>query len=233
MNENLPTNDLKEYGIINEDNSFSKKLTDKDIENFLKGNPLVADNDKIRVIFSLSENNSKLNVSLFEREHNLKDILEQSKYKIVYNEMTQIVDEKKLEPQNKVYILDKDKKATVEYDLLKDIDKIQKIVAEKKDVQESNRFKKELIKLQEKLQDKIDKFPEIAKDITEDLNIVSKAINTVDTTSSNDKDLAKKQQKSDVELNVDDPDLYQDANRVREEKKEIGEEQQIKRGFRR
>ena len=37
MDTNLPTNDLKEYGILSEDNTFSKKLSQKDIENFLNG----------------------------------------------------------------------------------------------------------------------------------------------------------------------------------------------------
>lgn len=36
-NSNLPTDDLKKYGIIDENNSFSKKLSEKDVENFLKG----------------------------------------------------------------------------------------------------------------------------------------------------------------------------------------------------
>ena len=34
MNEQLPTSDLKEYGIMSEVNTFSKKLSNKDIENF-------------------------------------------------------------------------------------------------------------------------------------------------------------------------------------------------------
>ena len=29
MNKNLPTNDLKEYGILKEDNTFSSKLSEK------------------------------------------------------------------------------------------------------------------------------------------------------------------------------------------------------------
>ena len=34
---NLPTNELKKYGIVEPDNSFSKKLSAEDIQKFLQG----------------------------------------------------------------------------------------------------------------------------------------------------------------------------------------------------
>ena len=37
QNENLPTEELKKFGIINEDLSFSKKLNADDIQKFLQG----------------------------------------------------------------------------------------------------------------------------------------------------------------------------------------------------
>ena len=49
--ENLPTEELKKFGIINEDLSFSKKLNPDDIQKFLKGYTIVADNDKNRATF--------------------------------------------------------------------------------------------------------------------------------------------------------------------------------------
>ena len=55
QNENLPTEDLKKFGIINEDLSFSKKLNEDDIQKFLKGYTIVADNDKNRATFQLVE----------------------------------------------------------------------------------------------------------------------------------------------------------------------------------
>ena len=95
--------------------------------------------------------------------------------------------------------------------------------------------------LKEFLQDKIDKYPEIAKDIINNLNIVSKEINTVNEVSQNPKQ-AQKQQQSEVRLDVNDPDLYQNANSAREAKsqhedeendQEIEQEQEKRRGFRR
>ena len=44
MNTNtLPTDELKKYGIIENDNSFSKKLNSDDIQKFLHGYTIVAD----------------------------------------------------------------------------------------------------------------------------------------------------------------------------------------------
>ena len=48
-NNNLPTDELKKFGIINEDLSFSKKLSAEDIQKFLKGYTIVADNEKMKV----------------------------------------------------------------------------------------------------------------------------------------------------------------------------------------
>ena len=44
-NNNLPTDQLKKYGIIDQDNTFSKKLSPEDIQRFLQGYTIVADND--------------------------------------------------------------------------------------------------------------------------------------------------------------------------------------------
>lgn len=229
---NLPTEDLKEYGIILDDNSFSKKLSQKDIENFLNGHAIVADNGKDRLIFLLSENNTRLNVNIFERDKSISEIMEQSKNEIVYSQLTEISEKENSEIQKKVFVFDKQTENIREYDLLKDIEKITKIVAEKKEITESNRFKIELLKLQSFLQDKIDKFPEIAKEITNDMNIVSKTISTIDDVTPNENQ-SKKQEKTEIRLNVNDPDLYQDANREREENEEIEQQQEKRRGFRR
>ena len=81
------------------------------------------------------------------------------------------------------------------------------------------------------LQDKIDQFPEIGKEITNDLNIVSKEINSVNSISRNE-NRSQKQEKSNIQLNVNDPDLYEDANRNREEESQEQEEEvQKSRGF--
>ena len=86
QNENLPTEELKKFGIINEDLSFSKKLNTDDIQKFLQGYTIVADNDKNRATFQLTENNTKLKVIFLERDKSLSEILEKSKEKIQYSE---------------------------------------------------------------------------------------------------------------------------------------------------
>ena len=233
MNENLPTSELKEYGIMSNDNTFSKKLSEKDIENFLKGHAMIADNGKDRLIFLLTDNNTRLNVNVYQRDRTIDELVKQSQKEIVYSNLTELTNSKALDIEKKAFIYDQKTKQVTELDLLKDTEKIAAIVAEKKDIQESNRFKNELLKLKGYLQDKIDKFPEIGKEITNNLNIVSKTISTVDDATPNESQ-SQKQQQSKLRLDVNDDDLYQDANRHREEQaQEQEQEQQRHRGFRR
>ena len=235
MNENLPTSELKEYGIMSDDNTFSKKLSEKDIENFLKGHAMIADNGKDRLIFLLTDNNTRLNVNVYQRDRTIDELVKQSQKEIVYSNLTELTNSKALDIEKKAFIYDQKTKQVTELDLLKDTEKIAAIVAEKKDIQESNRFKNELLKLKGYLQDKIDKFPEIGKEITNNLNIVSKTISTVDDATPNESQ-SQKQQQSKLRLDVNDDDLYQDANRHREEQaqeQEQEQEQQRHRGFRR
>ena len=233
MNENLPTSELKEYGIMSEDNTFSKKLSNKNIKNFLKGHAMIADNGKDRLIFLLTDNNKRLNVNIYQRDRTIDELVKQSQKEIVYSELTELTDSKALDIEKKAFIYDQKTKQVTELDLLKDTEKIAAIVAEKKDIQESNRFKNELLKLKGYLQDKIDKFPEIGKEITNNLNIVSKTISTVDDATPNESQ-SQKQQQTKLRLDVNDDDLYQDANRHREEQaQEQEQEQQRHRGFRR
>lgn len=233
MNENLPTSELKEYGIMSDDNTFSKKLSEKDIENFLKGHAMIADNGKDRLIFLLTDNNRRLNVNVYQRDRTIDELVKQSQKEIVYSNLTELTNSKALDIEKKAFIYDQKTKQVTELDLLKDTEKIAAIVAEKKDIQESNRFKNELLKLKGYLQDKIDKFPEIGKEITNNLNIVSKTISSVDDATPNESQ-SQKQQQSKLRLDVNDDDLYQDANRHREEQaQEQEQEQQRHRGFRR
>ena len=237
MDTKLPTNDLKEYGILGEDNNFSKKLSQKDIENFLNGGALVADNGKDRLIFLLTDDNSRLNVNIFKRDKSLDEIVRQSEKEIVYSNITDLNNENKvLDREYKAFVYDNKTKQVTELDMLRDTEKIAAIVAEKKDIQERNRFKNELLKLKGFLQDKIDKFPEIGKEITNNMNIVSKTINTIDDATPNESQ-SKKQEKTDIRLDVNDPDLYQDANQAREQKAQEQEqqvqEQEHRRSFKR
>lgn len=233
--ETLPTNDLKKYGIINEDNTFSKKLNADDILKFMRGYTIVVDNDKNRATFQLVENNSKLKVIFLERDKTLSEILENSKDKVEYstiNELSQSGNQ--LNFEKKAFVFDKESNKIVEFDLIKNATELTAIIADKKDALEINRYKTELLKLKSFLQDKIDQFPEMAKEITNDLNIVSKEINTVNGISQNANN-SHKQEKSNIQLNVNDPDIYQDANRIREDNQDEEQEQEVakSRGFRR
>ena len=244
MNTNpLPTDDLKKFGIIEADNSFSKRLNANDIIEFMQGKILVADNEKDRITFQLTDNNSKLEVKVYQMEHSLSEILDQSK-----KESIQYVSEKNLNDQNpdlnvskKAFLYNESTKSLEEYDMVLNAEVLTETILGRNDSEEINRYKDELLKLKEFLQEKIDKYPEIAKDIINNLNIVSKEINTVNEVTQSPKQ-AQKQQQSEVRLDVNDPDLYQDANSEREAKsqqeeeeneQEIEQEQEKRRGFRR
>ena len=234
MNTNtLPTDELKKYGIIENDNSFSKKLNSDDIQKFLQGYTIVADNNKNRATFQLTDNNTQLKVIFLERDKSISEILENSKNQIEYTDIKNVSKSvNELSFEKKAFIFDKETNQVVEFDFIKNGRELTAIIADKKNTEELNRYIAELLKLKSFLQDKMVQFPEMAKEITNDLNIVSKEFNTVAGISEKQKQ-SQKQEKSNVQLNVNDPDLYQDANRIREETEEQEEEQEKSRKFKR
>lgn len=232
--EHLPTEDLKKFGIINEDLSFSKNLKADDIQKFLQGYTIVADNGKNRATFQLTENNTKLKVIFLERDKSISEIIENSKERIEYSNIKNLSEsrESKLSLEKKAFIYDKENNIVAEFDLIRNATELTAIIVDKKDVVEINRYKVELQKLKNFLMDKIDQYPEIAKEIEKDINIVSREINTVNSISQDEKQISKGQN-SEVQLNVNDKDLYEDANRNREEQEEESHEREKPRGFRR
>lgn len=236
MNTNtLLTDELKKYGIINEDLSFSKKLNADDIQKFLKGYTIVADNDKNRATFQLTDNNTQLKVIFLERDKNLTQILKNSRDRVEYTDIQKVSN--KLSPEfstleKKAFIFDKETSKVVEFDFVKNATELTAIIADKKDMEELNRYKNELLKLKSYLLDKTNQYPEIAKEITNDLSIVSREINTVNSIEMNQKQISKADD-SDIQLNVNDPDMYQDANQRRDDEQEFEEEIEKSRKFRR
>lgn len=232
--EHLPTEDLKKFGIINEDLSFSKNLKADDIQKFLQGYTIVADNDKNRATFQLTDNNTKLKVIFLERDKSISEIIENSKERIEYSTIQNLSEstESKLSLEKKAFIYDRENNIVAEFDLIRNATELTAIIVDKKDVVEINRYKVELQKLKNFLIDKIDQYPEIAKEIEKDINIVSREINTVNSISPDEKQISKGQN-SEVQLNVNDKDLYEDANRNREEQEEESHEREKPRGFRR
>lgn len=231
-NSNLPTDELKKYGIIGEDYTFSKKLSADDIQKFLQGYTIVADNDKNRATFQLTDNNTQLKVIFLERDKSLPEILKNSETRIEYSDIKEFSN--KLPPEllsmeRKAFIFDQETGKVAEFDFIRHTTELTAIIADLRDATETGRYKIELQKLKSFLQDKIDQYPEIAKEITSDLNIISKEIGTVDRILTRQN--LNQKAKSDIQMGVNDPDLYQDANRMRDEEEE--QEREEKRSFRR
>lgn len=236
-NNALPITDLKKYGIINEDLSFSKILSEEDIKKFLQGYTMVADNGKNRATFQLTDNNTRLKVIFLERDKNLKDILESSKEKIQFSDMADLssYDLKMLSLEKKAFIYDKEQNIIREYDFVKNAEELTNVLSEKKDPELMSIYRKELEKLKAYLQDKLEMYPEFSKEIARDINIVANEINTVNSISPDEKQVSKDTQ-SDVDLNVNDRDLYEDAQSERENERELFEETEERerpRGMRR
>ncbi|MDN5397318.1 MAG: hypothetical protein L0G05_12385, partial [Chryseobacterium sp.] len=175
-----------------------------------------------------------LKVIFLERDKSISDILENSKNNIQYTDVKNVSKSaNELSVEKKAFIFDHETNKVVEFDFIKNARELTAIIADKKNTEELNRYIAELLKLKSFLQDKIVQFPEMAKEITNDLNIVSKEFNTVAGISER-QNHSQKQEKSDIQLNVNDPDVYQDVNRIREEEsQEQDEEIQKSRGFRR
>ncbi|WP_312345274.1 hypothetical protein [Chryseobacterium binzhouense] len=232
QNHNLPTDELKNFGIINDDLTFSKKLSSDDIDKFLKGYTIVADNDKNRATFQLTEDNTKLKVIFLERDKSLNKIIENSKDKVQYTDVKELSGDYPL-IEKKAFIFDSETGKVVEFDFVKNATELTAIIADKKDPLELNLYKNELLKLKGFLKDKADKYPEIAKEISNDMNIVSREIDSVNNISADQKQISKAG-KSDIHLNVNDQDMYEDANRNRQEQEqEQTDEREKTRGFRR
>lgn len=231
QNHNLPTEQLKNFGIINDDLTFSKKLSEEDIQKFLQGYTIVADNNKNRATFQLTEDNTKLKIIFLERDKSLNQLLDNSKEKIQYSDIKELSNEL-LSLEKKAFVYDNETGNTVEFDFIKNATELTAIIADKKDPEELGRYQTELLKLKSFLQDKITQYPEIAKEISNDMNIVSREITIVNSIAARENQLTKGAD-SDIQLNVNDKDMYEDANRNREKQEEESEGMEKIRGFRR
>ena len=164
--------------------------------------------------------------------------MEKSKEKIQYTETKAQynLNENKHSAQlgfsKQAFVFDKETSTVKELNFIKNAPELTKIVTERKNPEEISQYKLELEKLKRFLQDKIDQYPEIAKEITKDLNIVSREIDSVNSIMPDKKQFAK-ENTTDVRLNVNNLDLYEDANQNREEQEEQSEEQEKSRKFRR
>ncbi|MEC5395222.1 hypothetical protein [Bergeyella sp. RCAD1439] len=229
-NKNLPTEELKKYGIINEDNSRHQKISKDDFERFTnEGYTLIVQDKEKRVSFQLTKD-KQLDVKHYIIDKPIDDILEQAKDNLI-----QYAIEKQLDKDNgtvkdetlKVFIYNSKENNVSEVDFLKKSKEITDFVLEQKDIEESKKYKAQLEMLKGFLQDKIDKFPEVAKYIANDMNIVSKNISRIDDATPNEEQ-AREQKNTKVQLNVNDPDLYQDANQEREDVWEREQEQKTR-----
>lgn len=217
-NTNLPTEELKKYGIINEDNSVKEKISREEFEKFTnEGYMLIVQDKDKRVSFQLTKDN-QLDIKHYIIDKSIDDILKNAKETPVQYAVEQKINQNGVvqDESLKVFIYNQQENSIQELDFLQKSKEITDFILEQKNIEESNKYKNQLLMLKSFLQDKIDKFPEVAKYISNDINIVSKNISRIDD-STPDLEQSEEQQKSKVQLNVNDPDLYQDANEAREE----------------
>ncbi|MFN3773440.1 hypothetical protein [Cloacibacterium normanense] len=226
----LPLDDLKKYGIIDQELSFSKKLNEKDIEKFLKGFIMIAENDKHRITFQLQDNNTKLDVHLFERDESLLTLLEQSKKEVQYSTERELDDDRnELDYHRKVMVFNDQENKVEEFDLLKNALRLTNIILSRKSQKESNRYRIELLNLKSFLQEQMNKFPEKSKEITRNINIVSGEIQTVNSISHKDSEPTKNENI----FNNKDNGLLEESVELKGNKQPEIEKEEKQRGFKR
>lgn len=231
QNHNLPTSELKNFGIINDDLTFSKKLSPDNIEKFLQGYTIVADNDRRRATFQLTEQNTKLKVIYLERDKSLSGMIENSKNKVQYADIKELSGDYPL-IERKALIFDSETEKAVEYDLIKNARELTAIIADKNDPEELRTYKAELLRLKNSLQDKADSFPEKANDIFNDINIVSREIDSVNTISVDQKQRSQMVD-SPLYLDVNHQDILDAAGKNTTESEKEDEEREREKRFRR
>jgi len=226
---NLPVSELKEFGVMDKNDSFSKKLSDNDIISFLNGSTIVCDNEDKRITFRLCENNTRLEVNTYEIDKSMSKILNESKLEVAYANIRDISkEESQIDYEKKAYILDKGTQNVVEYDFLKNSVELTEVISNMKNETQINRYKQELLKFKSFLQQKREQYPEVAKYIERDLNVVSKAVSDINNISI----ISKPEEK------YNDTDLYEQKSGNKTEEKERNEnlavqEESKKFGFRR
>lgn len=111
--------------------------------------------------------------------------------------------------------------------LLKGVEKLNRMFKEKKEQNEHSRYKTELEKMKSFLQSKAEQYPENKK-IINDLNVVGKELANVKMGLNNN----RKPDKADdsVRLKVNDYDMYEDANRKKEQELKEDQEESKNKG---
>lgn len=101
--------------------------------------------------------------------------------------------------------------------IIKGIQKLAKMREENQLQKESTRYQTELLKLKAHLQSKSEQYPD-NKAIISDLNIVNREISASQSTISENNKVDERQN---INLQVNDPDMYQDSNRKKDQEKQI------------
>ncbi len=229
----LPIDDLKMYGILKEDNNFIKKINPKDLSSFLRGNILIIQNKKSELSLQLKQNMTKLEVCFKQRDEDISQLIDKSKNSIVYSKATDfnLNEDNKISFSKSVFIHDKTDDKIVELDIVQNSKEISDYIREQKDEEVQKKYTQELKSMMSFLQSKIEKYPEISKDIQKSLNIIKLEANSFNV-NARTPESNKKGQKTKIDLDVNDYDRYEDANRAREESQQQ-EEQENKIKFKR
>lgn len=210
---------LHQFGVTDENGNFKNN---KNEEKFFNGQPLVAFERNKRLEISQLPNGDLFAIGE-EFDKNIENLLRDARLKpdlIQYSQSTTLISTHDIKSRYsaKAFIYDKEKDTIKEYDVIHNHKELSEEIDKKENPgYEKNRLMDALETLKGMLQFKMHQYPEIAKVIQRDINIVSEVMDTTTPVVQQDK-----QTDTEVRLDVNDRDLFEDANYNREDREQNG-----------
>lgn len=209
---------LKNFGLTDDNGVFRNEQNAK---NFEKGEPLIAVIGRYRHEVS-KQPDGKLFVASEELDQNLRGIFEEAQRKpelIQYVQSSVILSTEDANKFSVKAFMMGENKTIKEFDLLKHHRELLAEIDKKAEPAfERNKMYNALETLKGMLQFKMMEYPMLAKQLSDNINIVSEVMDITSPIVTQGASM-----ESEVRLDVNDPDLYQDAN----EAKEISEEEDL------
>lgn len=237
LNEEL-VQSLIDYGIMKNENEFNDKIKamNYDVNDFLQNGKtlLILENDEEEqnsYQFKIEDNKLLVQQYAIKSEANqLSDFINKTKTEVgedlLFLDLVKRNNKEEVDLEKKVFL--KTANGVREYDLLQDANELKGLI-ENDYPAFNNKFKVEIEQMQSFLQDKIEHYPELAKDITENMNVLSNIASSI-SMSATDDTMKSKQNKTIISDDINDYDTYEQGEAIQKRNNEK-QEKNNSRGF--